>query len=146
MKRLHSGARSRQGIILSMELVLVLPIFLLLIFAVIEFSLLMSARTRVGDAARNGSRLLCVAGAPDDDIRKAVADSLGTKLSRVCSIQILPGAHPGDTGNVRIQIPMNSVSPDLLWMTGFSLRDRCIQADAPMVTERCVTAKEIQRL
>ena len=33
-----------------MELVLVLPIFLLLLFAIVEFSLLTTARVRISDA------------------------------------------------------------------------------------------------
>jgi hypothetical protein len=31
---------------------------------------------------------------------------------------------------------MRNASPDLLWMTGFSLQDRSFDADAPMVMER----------
>ena len=47
-----------------MELVLVLPVFLLLIFSIVEFSMLMSAQTRVANAAQNGARLLSVCGMP----------------------------------------------------------------------------------
>ncbi len=48
----NSRTPDREGAILSMELVLILPIFLLLVFSIVEFSMLMSAHTRVTNAAQ----------------------------------------------------------------------------------------------
>jgi Flp pilus assembly protein TadG len=142
---------NRRGVILTMELVLVLPVFLILIFAVVEFSLLMSARIRMGDAARNGSRRMCVSGAAPDTVNRIVRESLGPQLASCCEIQLQTAAAAGEIGNVQIRIPMNLVSPDLLWMTGFGLSNRYLQADAPMVTERAclennVASEHVNRL
>lgn len=136
----------RRGAILSMELVLVLPIFLMLIFAVIEFSMLMSARTRISDAARHGSRLLCLSGQSTEQIQHSVAGMLGPSLSRQCQIDVQPALHVGAVGNVHIRVPMKNAAPDLLWMTGFSVRNRFLEADAPMVMEHQVASQQLDRL
>ena len=146
MKTTHNRTDVRRGVILSMELVLVLPIFLLLIFAIVEFSMLMSARTRAGDAARNASRKLSISGAPSEVIQRTVFDTLGPRLAVNCSVEIQPALKAGDICNVQVRIPMNSVSPDLLWMTGFSLQGRYLQADAPMIMEHAVQSNDMQRL
>ncbi|MCA9036790.1 MAG: pilus assembly protein [Planctomycetaceae bacterium] len=136
---------NRRGAILSMELVLVLPIFLLLVFAIVEFSMLMSARTRIGDAARQGSRMLCLTGQQPDHIRDHVTRMLGPKLASGCQIEVIPAPYAGGIGNVHIRLPMNNAAPDLLWLTGFSVKGRFIEADAPMVMEQQVASEQIER-
>ena len=119
-----------------MELVLILPIFLLLVFSIVEFSMLMSAHTRVANAAQSGSRMMCISGASDSEVKERVTSLLGPTLAENCLIQIYPASYAGELGRVTIRVPMRNASPDLLWMTGFSLQDRTIDADAPMVMER----------
>jgi len=138
--------RHRLGAILSMELVLVIPIFLLILFSIVEFSMLSSARTRVTDAARHGARLLCISDRSHNDVRKEVTRLLGRQLSKQAVVNIDDTGHPGDTVNVRIHIPMKNASPDLLWMTGFSVRDRYLRAQAPMAREHDVATTRIDRL
>jgi hypothetical protein len=41
---------------------------------------------------------------------------------------------------------MKNASPDLLWMAGFGLSNRSIDADAPMVMERSASTVDPQRL
>lgn len=136
----------RSGVILSMELVLVLPIFLILILSIVEFSMLMTARARITDAARMGSRLLCVSGLTPDEIRDRIGSMLGPQMASQCQIEIQSASTAGAIGNVRIRVPMSCASPDLLWMTGFSIRGRSIDADAPMVMERVTASEQIIRL
>jgi Flp pilus assembly protein TadG len=136
----------RLGAILSMELVLVIPIFLLILFSIVEFSMLASARTQVTDAARHGSRLLCISDRSHDDIQQEVRRFLGRQLSEKAVVDINDNGHPGETVNVRIRIPMRSASPDLLWMTGFSVRDRYLRAEAPMAREHDVATTRIDQL
>jgi hypothetical protein len=132
----NSRKPNRKGAILSMELVLILPIFLLLVFSIVEFSMLMSAHTRVVNAAQNGSRLMCISGAGESEVKERVTSLLGPMLAKDCLIQVYPASYAGEIGRVSIQVPMRNASPDLLWMTGFSLQDRSFDADAPMVMER----------
>ncbi len=128
-----------------MELVLVVPIFLLLLFAIVEFSLLSSAQTRIENAARHGARLLCLSDQDHDDVRDAVRKMLG-QLSVHAAIEIEDGGRPGDIVQVRIRVPMRNATPDLLWMTGFSVRDRYLAGAVPMAREHDTAASRIDRL
>lgn len=126
----------RRGAILSMELVLVLPIFLLLIFSIVEFSMLMSAQTRVATAAQSGARMMSISGASGEEVQERVKDLLGPAFADDCSIEIQPASKPGEVGRVYVRVPMRCASPDLLWMVGFGLSERSIESDAAMVMER----------
>ncbi len=131
-----------------MELVLVLPIFLLLIFSIVEFSMLMSAQTRVANAAQNGARMLSVCGMPsaaaEAEVRSRVEQLLGPALAQECVVTIDPGAFASDLGRVHVQVPMRNACPDLLWMTGFSVANRSINCDAAMAMERTASAADVQ--
>ena len=132
----------RRGAILSMELVLVLPIFLLLIFGIAQFSMLMSAHARITSAAQSGVRLMSLSGAGVSEVEERVANLLGSALAVNCEIGVQPAEYVGQIGSVFIRVPMSSASPDLLWMTGFSLSNRYLESSAAMVMER-VTAAEV---
>lgn len=131
-----------------MELVLVLPIFLLLIFSIVEFSMLMSAQTRVANAAQNGARLLSVCGMPsvaaETEVKTRVEQLLGPALAKQCVITIDPGDYASDLGHVHVQVPMRNACPDLLWMTGFSVANRSINCDGQMAMERTASAAPVQ--
>ncbi|MBL8818640.1 MAG: pilus assembly protein [Planctomyces sp.] len=136
----------RRGAILSMELVLVLPILMLLIFAVAEFSMLTSAQTKVSDAARTGARVLSMSGGNSTEIQQLVMEILGPNLANGCQVDVQPGQFAGDTGLVRVTVPMRNATPDLLWMTGFSVRGRSIRIEAPMVMEHRLVSEDLNRL
>ena len=132
--RQHTRAK-RHGAILTMELVLVLPVFMLLLFAIVEFSLLSSARNRMTEAARTGVRELCITNKSPEYIRETVKQRLGPKLSREIQVDITCPTDAGELANVRIAIPMKNATPDLLWLTGFSVKQRTLIVDAPMIRE-----------
>ena len=146
MMSVTASTSKRRGAILSMELVLILPIFLLLIFAIVEFSMLMSAHTRVANAAQSGARLMSLRGASAEEVREQVNSLLGAALSRNCLIDVQPASHAGDIGRVSVRVPMQNASPDLLWIAGYSLTTRSIVADAPMVMERSASTDNPQTL
>lgn len=149
MTSLPSGirpARARRGAVLSMELVLVLPIFLVLIFAIVEFTMLMSARARVGDVARQAARCMSISGCSDEDAEQLTRQLLGPSLARHCSVRVERGSFGGQPGNIRVDVPMSDAAPDLLWIAGFGLRGRYLSADAPMLMERDVASGGMQRL
>ncbi len=145
----RSKSSDRRGAILSMELVLVLPIFLLLIFSIVEFSMLMSAQTRVANAAQNGARMLSICGMPsvsaEAEVRTRVEQLLGPSLAQQCVITVDPGTYASDLGHVHVQVPMRNACPDLLWMTGFSVANRSINCDAAMAMERTASAVDVER-
>ncbi|MCX7389460.1 MAG: pilus assembly protein [Planctomycetales bacterium] len=143
-----SKSSNRKGAILSAELLLVLPIFLLLIFSIVEFSLLMSAQTRVANAAQNGARLLSVCGMPsaaaETEVKARVEQLLGPSLARQCVITIEAGKYASDLGRVYVQVPMRNACPNLLWMIGFSVADRSINCDAAMAMERIASVIDVE--
>jgi len=149
MKVHCSKSSDRKGAILSMELVLVLPIFLLLVFSIVEFSMLMSAQTRVANAAQNGARMLSMCGMPsaavEAEVKARVEQLLGPALASQSTITIDPGDYASDLGRVSVRIPMKNACPDLLWMTGFSVANRSIQCDAAMAMERTASAVDVER-
>ncbi len=132
-----------------MELVLVLPIFLMLIFSIVEFSMLMSARTRVVNAANSGARMMSMCGGSsvevEAEVHERVTTLLGSALARNCHILVQPAKHAGEIGHVTVNVPMKNASPDLLWLVGFSLKDRSIDTDATMVMERSASRDSVQR-
>lgn len=132
----------RAGAILSMELVLVLPIFLLLVMSVVEFSMLMSARSRVSDAARYGARLISMSGSTTGKTEQIIQELLGPRLSRNSRIKITESEEFPGVAVVSISIPMKNAAPDLLWMIGFSVSDRLITSDAAMVAERSLAVSD----
>jgi Flp pilus assembly protein TadG len=146
MMSVIASPHKRRGAILSMELVLILPIFLLLVFAIVEFSMLMSAHTRVANAAQSGARLMSLRGASAEEVRDQVNSLLGASLARNCLIEVHPARHAGDIGRVTVRVPMQNASPDLLWIAGYSLTSRSICADAPMVMERSASTGDPQTL
>lgn len=136
-RRQQASFRSnRLGAILSMELVLVLPIILLLLFAVCEFSMLASAQTQISDSARNTARLMSLTGMPAAEAETRVLSMLGPVMSRGARVRVIPGQFPGDSCQVTVFVPMKNATPDLLWMTGFSVKERVLTGHASMVVER----------
>ncbi len=132
---MHSG--NRRGAVLTMELLLVLPLFLLLIFSLVEFSMLSAAQARVASAAQAGARYLSISGAGEVAVQERVVQVLGADLSSACSITVQPAKYAGETGYVSVAVPMQTASPDLLWFIGFGLAGRTLECRAGMVAERC---------
>lgn len=132
MKRTKS--LRRRGI-LSMELVFTLPILMLLLFGIFEYSLLCYARGSVVEASRNGARAASYPGATEEAIELAVLRSLGPVLGRGALIEADMGTFTGDPVYVVVRVPMQHASPDLMWPVGFSLQGRFLVAETVMQKE-----------
>jgi Flp pilus assembly protein TadG len=132
MKR--SNQQSRRGI-LSMELVFTLPILMLLLFGIFEYSLLCYARGSVVEASRNGARAASYPGATEESIEMAVLQTLGPILGRNALIEAELGTFTGDPVLVVVRVPMQHASPDLMWPVGFSLQGRYLVAETVMQRE-----------
>ncbi len=74
MKLIPGKMSRRRGAILSMELVMIMPLFLVLIFSIVEFSMLMSASSRVSNAAQSGARLMSISGAAPEEVKAKVTN------------------------------------------------------------------------
>lgn len=132
IRTIRSG--KRRGFF-SLELALTLPIFGIVLFALIEFSLLFAARGEIAHACRAGARLAAAPGVTQADVEERVRTVLRPRLGRHAEVWMDPGAATGDVVRVAVIVPMNAVSPDLLWPIGFSLHSRNLVEEARMAKE-----------
>lgn len=125
--------RERRGMI-SMELIFTLPLLMLLLMAILEFSLLMYARGDVVQAARAGARLGALHGAQVDDVEREVGRALGRRFPHY-RVQAQLGEQSGDEVTVAVSVPMSAAAPNLLWPVGYNIRERDLKAQARLLKE-----------
>jgi len=128
------NTKQRRGI-LTLEFLLTVPILMMILFAMFEFSLLFYARASVVEASRAGARLACVPGVQIKDIELEVHRVLPQRLSRNCRVQTVTGDYSGDLVAVHVAVPMQAVSPNLLWPIGFDLNGQNIVSETRMLKE-----------
>lgn len=121
--------RKRRGMLLSYELLWVLPIMGGVFFAVVEFGMIWSAQHGLTAASQLGAR---VASLPAESsqarelaVREAVDLALAhSPLSGAYELDLWVGESSGDCVVVELRAPMEAAAPDLLAATGLSLRGR----------------------
>ena len=134
------GAGSRKGALLSVELLFVLPILLGLILAMVEFSLLFSARQQVKTASQLACRVGTMPGSDPVQIERAVRQAAAKGLIR-CSLvksyelKFEPGRNTGDPVVVDVRVPMRAAAPNLLAMIGYDLNGRHLRSRTVMRKE-----------
>ena len=135
-RRRRTCGRRRIGAVLSMELILVLPIALAMIFAMIEVGMLWAAGQRVNEAAAAGCRTASFRGADVSAVRRSIELNLGRKSlvdNYLCDVK--PATPEAPEVCVTVSVPMKSAAPDLLKFIGFGLGDRRIVAQTIMRKE-----------
>ena len=136
MEHLKTARKSRSGIA-AIEMALLLPLLLTLVFGMIEYGSLFWRAQQVANAARNGARRGIMAGATASNVTTAVdqtmlASGLGTTNYTV----VLTPANPaslasGGSFTVKVTVPYVDIK-----LTGFPV-------PTPTQVERSVTmAKE----
>ncbi|MEW4487754.1 TadE/TadG family type IV pilus assembly protein [Thalassoglobus sp. JC818] len=106
---------------LSLELTLVLPILLVMLFGLFEFALLFNARIELDRATRAGARIAMMQGVDASVVEREVKQSLRPKFARAVSIGMQLGEFSGDEVVVEAGLPMTVASPNLLWPIGYNL-------------------------
>lgn len=136
LKRIHKHKKQteRSGFV-SMELALVLPIFGIVMFALLEFTLLFYARADVVEASRIGARLATLPGVSQENIEQEVLKILPPQLSQGAVIQAEMGENSGDVVMVAVSIPMTLASPNLLWPIGYDLKGQNLYSETRMIRE-----------
>jgi len=132
--RRNRRERRRLGAVLSMELILVLPIVLGLVFSIIEFGMLWSASQRVKDASAAGCRTASFRGADETAVRRAVERTLG-RPSLITNYSIDIRQDVSNEVSVSVAVPMRSAAPDLLRFVGFALDGRLLSSQTVMRKE-----------
>ena len=142
-------ARQRRGGALTVELVLTLPLLLVVLLAVIQFSMLLISSQAVSVAASVGVRQASLPSAGASSVSSAVFQSLtGWKfqgdaevviyvngVSEASSPGTLAMANTGDLVSVTVNVPSIEASPDLLNLIGFSIADQTLTATYVMRRE-----------
>ncbi|QDT99149.1 TadE/TadG family type IV pilus assembly protein [Gimesia aquarii] len=136
-KRIHKRTKkqTKRSGFLSMELVLVLPIFGIVLFALLEFTLLFYARADVVEASRIGARLATLPGVTQENVEQEVLKILPPQLGQGAVIQTELGEHAGDVVTVAVSIPMSLASPNLLWPIGYDLTEQNLYSETRMIKE-----------
>jgi Flp pilus assembly protein TadG len=135
MKRTAPKNHSAREAFLSLELALTLPVFIGLLFALFEFSLLFAARSSIVHAGRVGARQGATPGVAHTEVETAVRSVLQPRLRNAAEVAVEPGRHTGDVVTVSITVPMSKAAPNLLWPIGFDLRGRELSTTTRMVKE-----------
>ena len=130
----HRSRSKRRGI-LSAELLLTLPILTILLFGLLEFSLLFFARGDVVEASRAGARAARLYGATQESVEAEVRYSLGGRLAPRAQVRAELGHKTGDDVSVVVDVPMAAAAPDLLWLIGYSLKGRQLICETRMARE-----------
>lgn len=126
--------RGRRGL-LSAELIMVVPILIILLSGLFEFSLLFAARRELNAAAAAGARKATMPGISADDIESEVRTVLSARYHSSLQVAVDSGGRPGDVVTVGLACDMAAASPDLLWPIGYSLKNRQLYASVRMIRE-----------
>jgi Flp pilus assembly protein TadG len=95
------------------EMALVIPLFLLLLFGVIEMGRIGHAYITISNAAREGARLATIGGS-DIEIREAVQNATPTLNSSALTVEITPNQFnrlSGQGVSVQVTYPVQLIIP-----------------------------------
>ncbi len=112
-----------------------LPIVLLLLMGILEFTMLFFAQGSVTEASRLGARRATMQGVVEEDIHDDVKRALGRSLYPYAEVSLQDSDYSGDPVAVRVRVPMAAASPNLLWPIGFDLKGRYLTSQSQMVKE-----------
>ncbi len=133
--RTASARSKRNGMVLSTELVITLPILMFMLMGLFEFSFLFFSRGDVVEASRAGARIATLSGVYPEDVEDEVKRSLGSRFGSQIQVETTLGEYSGDEVVVTVRVPMSAASPDLLWPIGYSIQNKQLVAETRMLKE-----------
>jgi len=118
------------------EFAIVAPVFLLMIFGLIEFGRLVMVQQVITNASREGARSGVLDGATTSDVQSVVDSYLDTAAISGATITVTPSppssAGFGQPVSVAVSVPFNDVS----WMPSpFFLKDATLRSTTVMRRE-----------
>ena len=136
--RFNPRPRRRRPASLALELLLILPLLIALIAGMVEFSLILTARTTLQGAAVAGARVAALGG-DQMAVEAAVRNVLGTGTLSQADITVNPPnpetLPPGAPVEVIVTIPATKVAPDVLRIIGLSLQPLVLEGRSVMIKE-----------
>lgn len=126
----------RKGALLSAEMLIVFPVMTVIVFGMVETSLLISKYNHIKHASSVACRACSVT---PGDSREAVAAALRETLQDeelIDAVTVIreDSGITGEICRVTIQLPMSEAAPDLLAALGFNL-DGTLEASTAMRKE-----------
>ena len=125
LKRISRRRGEGEGGQSLVEFTLVLPIFLLVLFAIVDFGMAFNAWITVTNSAREGARVGAVR-APSGDIEQRVRDTAGSLGDDLTVIVTNAEGDPGDSVVVDVSYGYSLITPlaDIMGMiSGGSIAD-----------------------
>jgi hypothetical protein len=149
--RAANRTSGRAGTVI-VELIMVLPIFVVLLTAMIEFGLILNARQHLLTASREAARVASH-GAPVEEIVAAAKTALGDGTLSAADVTItrfeedhfLPNA-PRDRVQVVLHIPTTRVVPDFLGLIGISFAEDELAAGTVMSMETLMPPRRLHEI
>jgi len=130
-KARHACRRQRRGAA-AVEFAVVAPVFVLLVFGMIEFGRMVMVQQMLTNAAREGARLGVIEGNTSNDVETRVDNYLAAAniTGATVGVATLPasGSDTGDRISVTVSIPFGQVSwlPTPMYLGGTSLASTAI--------------------
>lgn len=136
-KRIRKTRHKRRGAA-AVEMAMVAPLFLLIIFSLVEFGRTFMVQQMMVNAAREGARAAVLEGSTEDDVKDVVEDYLEATSVEILRENIAVSTDPetaadGDAITVTIVVPYADIS----WLPNPRfLADVDLQSAAVMRAER----------
>jgi len=135
-----NGRRERCGALLSIELMLVLPVVIILLLAIVEFSMLWSANQLVKTASHAGCRVATLPAVSLEETEAAAERAVTVALAKrplinAYRLRLESGQFAGDAVCCEVRLPMAAAAPNLLAVFGFDLDGRELVARSVMRKE-----------
>ncbi len=130
-------SRNRSGLF-TVELIFVLPVLLLLVFALVELSMLIAAERKLaevgGVVARTGSL-----GGTNDDMESVMKAAAGKKWADEVKLSVSPAnpdeRHQGTPLKVTVSLPARYAGPNLLRSIGINLTAATLVGQTVIIVE-----------
>lgn len=121
--RVRQAARSRRGAILSAEMLLVFPVLIIVLFGIIEISLLISTTNQLKLASNVGARVCATTPGPcDAAVELAINQVLGNSSTfDNVSVTCDDDGVSGGLCTITLTMPKTDAAPDLLGVLGLKL-------------------------
>lgn len=131
MKRLLTSKRVRA--VVAVEMAVVTPLLLTMLFGIIEFGWLFTVRHTMVNAAREGARVGILPGATSDDVRDRANELLQPmNLDGMCTVSVSDPTEENPNIEVRVSCPRAQVS---LLGNFFGFTSGTVEGEASMRVE-----------
>lgn len=112
MKRMGKKRRTSLRAAAAVEMALVSPFLITMMFGIVHFGLLFLGQQSLVHAAREGARLGVIQGVDVEEVETRVMDLLETVgLDDVATLEVTEATDEDPTVTVRISVPREEVSP-----------------------------------